>query len=371
MASIELFATQADRNVDRLRKPQADMARGEDNRAVVQRLMLKIERQVRNWIKKIGFQVNHLKCGRIDPSRPLEIDSVGASPGDEVTHGIRAVGSLLEFEEIGGCTLPNAQALAGYIELVEMDWMKDEDKRSRAIGLDEAAQAGIAIAVFVHGQITGIPELDVSDVIDLDVGSVFQFAITAPALEFDDLRGGDAIDVVHEFASVGRNVGQDVVEGASAELRWRRGARFAEIERKEGIERHWVEVRNRKFADGSSDGGGVVAGLEDRGKNMVEDEREFDRLAWRKSEVQVRGGKRRTGHKDVVRTRRKIGENDAGRLIDNGRDLGVENRGINLDLGWRIGMGFAKRLNQDSDRSKRAGLRGDANGSERSAENEN
>ena len=43
---------------------------------------------------------------------------------------------------------------------------------------------------------------------------------------------------------------------------------------------------------------------------------------------------------------------------------------MDLDLGWRIGVGFAKRLNQDSDGSKSAGLRGDAQGSD-SAENEN
>jgi hypothetical protein len=42
-----------------------------------------------------------------------------------------------------------------------------------------------------------------------------------------------------------------------------------------------------------------------------------------------------------------------------------------LSLGWRIGVGLAKRVNQDSDGSNRAGLCGDANGSERSAENEN
>ena len=70
MVSIELFTAQVDGDVDRLREPQADMARGKDNRAVVQRLMLKIEEQFRNWIKKIGFQVNHLKCGRIDPRSP-------------------------------------------------------------------------------------------------------------------------------------------------------------------------------------------------------------------------------------------------------------------------------------------------------------
>jgi len=113
-----------------------------------------------------------------------------------------------------------------------------------------------------------------------------------------------------------------------------------------------------------------VAGLEDQGKKMVEDEREFDRLARRKSEVQLRGGKRPTGHKDMVRTRRKIGENGVGRLIYNGREIGVEDWGMDLDVGWRIGIRFAERLNQDSDRSKRAGLRGDANGSD-SAENEN
>ncbi len=263
MASIELFAAQVDRYVDRLRKPQANMARGEDNRAVVQRLMLKIEEQFRNWIKKIGFQVNHLKCGRIDPSGPLETDSVGAPPGAEVTHGIRAVGSLLEIEEIDGGTVPNAQALAGYIELVEMDRMKDEDKRSRANGLDEVAPVGIAVAVFVHREITGIPELDVGDVIGLDVDSVFQIAVAAPAFEFDDLRGGDAIDVVHEFASVGRNVGQDVVDGAGTELRWRRSAVFVHVERKEGIERCGVEVRNRKFAEWGNERRAAVSGLED------------------------------------------------------------------------------------------------------------
>ena len=108
MASIELFAAQVDIDVDRLRKPQADMARSEGNRAVVQRLMLKIEEQFRNWIKKIGFQVNHLKCGRIDPSGPLETHGVGTCSGDDLTHGIRAVGSLLEIEEISGGTVPNA-----------------------------------------------------------------------------------------------------------------------------------------------------------------------------------------------------------------------------------------------------------------------
>lgn len=40
VASIELFAAQVDSDVDRLRKPQGDIARGEDHRAVVQRLML-------------------------------------------------------------------------------------------------------------------------------------------------------------------------------------------------------------------------------------------------------------------------------------------------------------------------------------------
>lgn len=112
-----------------------------------------------------------------------------------------------------------------------------------------------------------------------------------------------------------------------------------------------------------------MSGLEDQGKNMVEDEREFDRLARRKSEVQMRRGKRRTGHKDMVRTRRKIGENGTGRLIDNGGDLGVEERGMDLDRGWKIGLEFAKRLNQDSDGSRRAGLPCNMNGSERSAQN--
>ncbi len=102
---------------------------------------------------------------------------------------------------------------------------------------------------------------------------------------------------------------------------------------------------------------------------MVEDEREFDRLARRKSEVQVRRGKRSTGHKDLVSTRRKIGENGAKRLIDNGGDLGVEERGMDLDRCWKIGFGFAKRLHLDSDGSRRAGLPCRANGSERSAEN--
>lgn len=252
MPSVELFAAQVDRDLDRLRKPQADIARGEDHRAVVQRLMLKIEEQFRNWIKKIGFQVNHLKCGRIDPSGPLETDRVGAPPGAEGTHGIGAVRSLLEIEEIGRGTVPNAQALAGYIELVEMDRMKEEDKRSRANGLDEASPAGIAIAVFIHREITGIPELDVGDVIGLDVDSVFQIAVAAPALEFDDLRGGDAIDVVHEFVGVGSNVGQDLGDRAGAELGWRRDAKFAQVESKEGIERRGVEVRHRKFADWGS-----------------------------------------------------------------------------------------------------------------------
>ena len=100
---------------------------------------------------------------------------------------------------------------------------------------------------------------------------------------------------------------------------------------------------------------------------MVEDEREFDRLARRKSEVQLRGGTRRTRHKDIVRTRREIGENGVRRLIYNGREIGVEDWGMDLDLGGRIGIGFAKRLNQDSNRSERAGLRGDANGSDRTA----
>ena len=84
----------------------------------------------------------------------------------------------------------------------------------------------------------------------------------------------------------------------------------------------------------------------------------------------MRGGKPCTGHKDMVRTGRKIRENGVGRFIYNGRKIGVEDRGMDLDLGWRIGVGFAKRLNQDSDGSKRAGLRGDANGSD-SAESEN
>jgi len=108
MASIELFAAQVDIDVDRLRKPQSDMARSEGNRAVVKRLMLKIEEQFRNRIKKIGFQVKHLKCGRIDPSGPLEIDRVGTRLGAEFAHGVRAVGSLFEIEEISGGTLPNA-----------------------------------------------------------------------------------------------------------------------------------------------------------------------------------------------------------------------------------------------------------------------
>lgn len=71
MASIELFSAQVDCDIDRLRKPQADIARSEDNRAVVERLMLEIEEQFGDWIKKIGFKVNYLKCGRIDPSGPL------------------------------------------------------------------------------------------------------------------------------------------------------------------------------------------------------------------------------------------------------------------------------------------------------------
>jgi len=112
-----------------------------------------------------------------------------------------------------------------------------------------------------------------------------------------------------------------------------------------------------------------VSGLEDQGKNMVEDEQEFDRLARRKDQVHVRGGKRRTGHKDLVWTGRKIGENGTGRLIDNGGDLGVEERGMDLDRGWKIGVEFAKRLNQNSDGSRRAGLPCNTNGSERSAEN--
>ena len=59
-------------------------------------------------------------------------------------------------------------------------------------------------------------------------------------------------------------------------MRWRRGAGFEQVERKEGIERRGVEVRNRKFADWSSDGIGAEAEFEDQGKKMVEDEREFD-----------------------------------------------------------------------------------------------
>ena len=43
---------------------------------------------------------------------------------------------------------------------------------------------------------------------------------------------------------------------------------------------------------------------------------------------------------------------------------------MDLDRSWKIGLGFAKRPNQDSDGSKRAGLRGCANWGERSAENE-
>ena len=207
MASIELFAAQVDIDVDRLRKPQFDMASSEDDRAVVQRLMLKIKEHFRNRIKKIGFQVNHLKCGRVDPSGPFEIDRVGTRSGDDVAHRIRAVGSLLEIEEISGGTVPNAQSPAGYIELVEMDRMKDEDKRSRANGFDEASLVGMAIAEFINGEITRIPELDVGDVIGLEVESVFQSAIAASPLEFENLLGGDAIDVVHKFAGVGRNVG--------------------------------------------------------------------------------------------------------------------------------------------------------------------
>ncbi len=40
---------------------------------------------------------------------------------------------------------------------------------------------------------------------------------------------------------------------------------------------------------------------------------------------------------------------------------------MDLDRGRKIGVGFAKRLNQDSDGSRRAGLPCNANGSERSA----
>jgi hypothetical protein len=60
--------------------------------------MLKIEEQFRNWTKKIGFQVNHLKCGRIDPGSPFETDRIATSTGAEGTHRIRAVESLLEIE---------------------------------------------------------------------------------------------------------------------------------------------------------------------------------------------------------------------------------------------------------------------------------
>lgn len=112
----------------------------------------------------------------------------------------------MEIEEIGGDALPNAQALAGYIELVDMDRMKNQDKGCRANGCDEAALVGIAGAVFIHRQMTGILELDVGDVIGLDLDGVFQFAIAASTLEFKDLRGSDAIDVVHEYARVGRNM---------------------------------------------------------------------------------------------------------------------------------------------------------------------
>lgn len=84
----------------------------------------------------------------------------------------------------------------------------------------------------------------------------------------------------------------------------------------------------------------------------------------------MRGRERRTGHKNMVKTRRKIGENGGGRFIHNGREIGVEDRGMDLDLGGRIGIGFAKGLDQNGDGSKRAGLRGNPNGTESSAENE-
>ena len=163
--------------------------------------------------------------------------------------------------------------------------MKNEDKRSRANGFDEASLVRMVIAVFINGEMAGILELDVGNIIGLDVDGVFQFAIAAPALELENLRGGDAIDVVYKFPGVGRNVEQDIVEGTTAELRRRRGTRLEQVERKKGIERRGVELRNRKFADRGSRGCFAVAGLEDQGKKMVEDEREFGRLARRKSEV--------------------------------------------------------------------------------------
>ena len=201
--------------------------------------------------------------------------------------------------------------------------MKDQDKRSGANGFNEAAQFGIAIAVFIYGEITGIPQLDVGDVIGPDVGSVLQLAIAAPAFEFDDLPGGDAIDIVHEFAGIGSNAGQDVVEGAGAQLRRSSAAEFAQVGREEGIELRGAEVRNREFSDGISARSRTVR-LESQRKKMVENKREFNRLARGKIEVQLRRRKRPTGHKDMVRTRRKIGENGVGRLIYNDREIGAE-----------------------------------------------
>ena len=163
--------------------------------------------------------------------------------------------------------------------------------------------------------------------------------------------------------------GKDIVEGAGAQLRRSSAAEFAQVGRKQGIELRGAEVRNREFSDGVSARSRTVR-LERQRKKMVENEREFNRLARGKIEVQLRGRKRPTGHKDMVRTRRKIGKNGVGRLIYNGREIGAEDRGMDLDRSWKIGLGFAKRPIQDSDGTKRATLRGYANWGERSAENE-
>jgi len=102
---------------------------------------------------------------------------------------------------------------------------------------------------------------------------------------------------------------------------------------------------------------------------MVEDERQLNRLAPRKSKVQVSGGKPCTEHKNMIRTGRKIGEHRAGRFIDNSGDLGIEERGMDLDRGRKIRLGFAKRLHHDSDGSRRTRLPSRADVSEGSSKN--
>src|SRR6516165_4182622 len=121
-----------------------------------------------------------------------------------------------------------------------MDGMKDEDKSSRANGFDETSLVEVVVAVFIHGEIMRIPKLDVGDVMGLDLDSVFHVAVAAPALEFEHFRGGNAVHVVYKFAGVGRNVRQNIVEGAGAELKRRRG-RFVQVERKKRIEGRGIE----------------------------------------------------------------------------------------------------------------------------------